>query len=172
MGIKVIQVNQWSQELNSKETVVDNPSWFPVSFQWRSSVLASSRHEWCFYAPWVYFSRALTCVLTFSSNRQVGACTFLKRHPMVLHLWAHFYSLLVQTFSHFIGIAKYLHKAAVILAAVNRELRICSICQGVCFCSCTAGWASIHNCLPRRWRTNHFLMAIANSFYNKLRLRK
>lgn len=75
MGIKAVQANQWSQELKGEKTMVDNPPWFPMCFQWRSSVLASFRHEQRFYVPWVSFSRALTCVLTFGSNRQVGART-------------------------------------------------------------------------------------------------
>lgn len=53
----------------------------------------SFRHEWCFYAPRVYFSRALTCIFTFGSNRQMGACTSPKHHPTALHLWACFRSL-------------------------------------------------------------------------------
>lgn len=139
MGIKVMQVNQWSRQLKGEETMLDNPLWFPMRFQRRSSVLASFRHERCFYAPWEYFSRALTCVSTFVSNRQVGACTSPKHHPTVLDLWVLFYCLLIQTFLCFISIAKYLRKAAVLLAVVNWQLRIRSICQGVCFCSCAAG---------------------------------
>lgn len=56
----------------------------------------------------------------------------------ITHLWASFSSLLAQTFACFIGISKYLHEAAVILAMANTVTRICSICWGVCFRSCAA----------------------------------
>lgn len=82
------------------------------------------------------------------------------------------FPLSVQTFSCFISVTKYLHEAAVILAAVNRELHICSICQGVWFLSLEC-WLSEHpHCLLCWWRTNPFLTAIANSFYNKVCLSK
>lgn len=82
------------------------------------------------------------------------------------------FPLSVQTFSCFIGVTKYLHEAAVILAAVNRELHICSICQGVWVLSLDC-WPSEHpHCLLRWWRTNPFLTATANSFCNKIHLRK
>lgn len=76
--------------------------------------------------------------------QQADGCKHAPKTPSHSTAPLGLFPLSFQTFSCFIGVTKYLHKAEVILAAVNKELCICSICQAVCFCSCAAGRVCTH----------------------------
>lgn len=76
-----------------------NPGGWPRWFQWNSSVLPSFGNYQCFYDFW----QTLRCVLTLGFHGEMGVCTSPKHHNMNLHLWAHLYSLLVQTLDIFRG---------------------------------------------------------------------
>lgn len=94
-------------------------------------------------------------------HKEVGVCTPPKHHPTALHLWAHLYSLLVQTLYLFRRQQCFSPWFTGVMCSQD-----VSGCLGL-FLHC---WLSTH--LPHQWTASHLLTAITNCSHHKLHPRK
>lgn len=147
MGIKVMQVKQrgrsWKRRKSWWITHVVSMECFSFSFIWKIEILLCNLDDFC---------QPLSRVLT--PDKEVGVCTSPKHHPLALRLWAHPYSLLIQTVYIF-----------------RRQQCFCPCFTGVTCPQDQSGYLGLFlhcwlsTCLLHQW--SHVLTAITNRNYTQ-----